>query len=990
MILVCEFMMSSYLYSVFNLKAAGLRVFKLRSMSALILLMSLLLQGCGSSSDALFGNDRVKIAYVTKENVIPAQWEFSIDTEEALASVQWQFSDDGFISRSSGRNQNVIHTFNEPGINRIRLHYETVSGRLGSTESEVIIQSGVISGKIFAALNTLVDVDTRDPDEPSINNDSFENAQSLSASTRLSGVVDVNDNEDFYQVQLQQFQRLSLQVADEDSSGRYAQVQLELFKADETSVLTAETDISTGRFLSAVLVPATDNYYIKLTAIDPTQSLAGIHSHGNYSLAIDAPVNNAMEDYALGEVNIMLKPGRQYQAQGLSARMDLGRIKTLTIDNAQSFLASQNISVAASLLQGAATRATSNSVDNSSKEQLHWQTLQTIEALASHPDILYAEPNWKRYPSALPVIDDPFYRSQWHYNTINVEQAWEALTNRGSADVIVAVLDTGVLTAHPDLSSNLVSGYDFVDGDADANDPGDKSINGQRSSFHGTHVAGTIAASAANATGGVGIAPNVKIMPVRVLGQDGGFGSDIMRGVCFSAQLSSSNNALCRNSNTAASAVDIINLSLGGPGFSDIENELYNAVIAKGIIVIAAAGNESTSASFYPAAYDNTVSVAAINRNLEQASYSNFGPTIDVAAPGGDFSVDSGILSTWGDDRNGSAILTYGALQGTSMAAPHVAGVAALMKSAQPSLTHTQFLGHLNAGDLTQDLGVAGRDDIFGMGLIDAQKAVLFLLKAEQDLTPQILSSNNNIFFDVSQLTVDFVLTSAGVNSDADLGVITLQINGANVGVSGSWLLLNKLTDEPTGLGTYRASVNRAGLLEGTYQAEVVVSSSLSEVADIVVAVQLQVGNPLLSANAGVQYVVIVDDNAEPDSAGNVASAGGSEALIATNGQYTYQVVGLKKGSYTVSTGSDMDFDLVICDAGESCGQYPTLDRPKVIIISEEQSYFDINMNVNYVGGGTNSLSVGSPSVLPQSIYRVQEKTLTLKTLKQTLEKNSD
>jgi serine protease len=124
-----------------------------------------------------------------------------------------------------------------------------------------------------------------------------------------------------------------------------------------------------------------------------------------------------------------------------------------------------------------------------------------------------------------------------------------------------------------------------------------------------------------------------------------------------------------------------------------------------------------------------------------------------------------------------------------------------------------------------------------------------------------------------------------------------------------------------------------------------------------------------------------MDEDAKPNAQGILPSAGGSAALIANNGQYVYQVSGLKKGNYTVSTGSDMDLDLVICDAGESCGQYPTLDQPKIITISEEQSHFDINMSVNYIGGGIGSLSAGSLTRLPNSISRVQEAAIALKTL---------
>ena len=936
----------------------------------------------GSNSD----NNRVSIGYLegSREYIAPARWEFqTIERDgESIVSYQWYFSDDSLTRSSAPQGPRIEHTFSEPGEHSVCLRYRTSKGIENSVEASVFIESGGISGTINAALDNLVDVDTRDPYEPSANNDSFEQAQALSASARLSGIVDHNDREDYYQMQLQQYQRIRLQVSDESSAENYEQILLELFNAvpspsDQTEpVISIKTESLNGRLSSAVVVPEKGSYFIKVTAINPrTLYQAGgprIPSHGNYSLSIDAPVNSTAKNYAVGEVNIMLKSERQYQAQGLSSKMDLGRIKTLTLDNAQAFLTNQNINVASTLFDAGFNSAlTLNSALNSGsntqskEEQLHWQMLQVIEALKAHPDILYAEPNWKRYPTALAQIDDPFYSSQWHYDTINVEQAWQAMGSRGDNDVIVAVLDTGVLTAHPDLTNNLITGYDFVDNDANANDPGDKSINGQRSSFHGTHVAGTIAASAANGAGGVGIAANVKVMPIRVLGRDGGFASDIMAGVCYAAKLTKSNSSVCNNVNAAASASDIINLSLGGPGFSDIEQALYRAVTEQGIIVIAAAGNESTSNAFYPAAYNKVISVAAINRNLEQASYSNFGSTVDVAAPGGDFSVDSGIFSAWGDDNNGPAILTYGSLQGTSMAAPHVAGVAALMKSVRPELTHNEFLAHLNAGHLTQDLGATGRDDIFGQGLIDAHKAVL---QVQGDLAPQILSSNNQLFFNVSQTVLDFVLTSAGVGSDSELGDISVRINGANIDGGGRWLSLNKFS----GLGRYQVSVDRTELSEGSYRAELVVSSSLSGVADIVLSVQLQVGNSEVSANAGVQYVLVIDEDAAPDENGNLYSVGGSQALIANNGKYEYQIYGLKKGRYLVSTGSDLDFDNVICDAGESCGQYPTLEQPKAITISEEQPYVEVNMSVNYLDISRSNLGLASEEKIKGfSVYKV-------------------
>jgi serine protease len=930
------------------------------------------LVGCTSSNDS---SDGIRIVFDEKENIAPADWVFKVAGSEDITSYQWQFIGGSLNNTSTGEGASIEYTFDDPGVYQVRLNYQTLAGIEKTIATEVVIGSGSISGTITAALDTLVDVDTRDSAEPNATNNSFANAQVISANTRLSGVVDKNDREDFYQVQLQADQLITLQVADEGLSTGYEQIRLELYRADPDGnpnfVMSSTTRIDNGRLLTVVDVDSTDNYFIKLIAIDAISISQG-DIHGIYSLAINAKINAAAKDYAPGEINIMLKPNRQYQAQGLTSRMDLGRIKTLSIDDAQAFLAGQNIIFSTPTMTSILT----------TEEQARWQMLQTIEMLAVHPDILYAEPNWRRYAN-LAEINDPLYPAQWHYDTINAEKAWEAMDSRGSANVTVAVIDTGVLLDHPDLSSNLVAGYDYVgDGssreaeDDDPNDPGDKTINGQRSSFHGTHVAGTIAASAANEQGGVGVAANVKIMPVRVLGKNGGFSSDIIAGVCFAAQMTNANNSVCENSNQAEKAADIINLSLGGEFFSNIEQAVYDAVTAKGIIVIAAAGNESTDQPFYPAAYDKVISVSAINRNLEQARYSNFGPTIDVAAPGGDSSVDRGILSTLGDDRSEPTTFTYGSLQGTSMAAPHVAGVAALMKSIKPSLNHNEFLGYLNAGNLTQDLGAQGRDDIFGMGLIDAHKAVLKVL---QDSTPQILSSNNNLFFNVSQSRIEFTLTSS---NNADLGDISVEIQGASNNAGGFWLQLNK----NSGLGDYQANVERSGLPEGSYQAQLLVSSTSPEVDDLIISVQLQVGNPELSANAGVQYVLVIDPDAEPDQNGTILSQASSSALFASNGKYSYQITGLKKGTYTVSTGSDLDLDFFICDAGESCGQYPTIDQPTTVIISEEQPDLDINMSVSYVNTEVGITAVDSLISPPDVVNRLPVPSLSRK----MLQKNTD
>jgi subtilisin family serine protease len=301
--------------------------------------------------------------------------------------------------------------------------------------------------------------------------------------------------------------------------------------------------------------------------------------------------------------------------------------------------------------------------------------------------------------------------------------AWDITT--GDPNTIVSVVDTGVLLNHPDLSGQLIAGYDFIsdpnrslDGDgidSDPNDPGDLSKNRTSSSFHGTHVAGTIGAASNNATGVAGVAWDVSIMPIRVLGLAGGTSWDIQQGVLYSARLPNDSTTL------PPVRADIINLSLGGGGGSPTEQAVYTQARNEGVIIIAAAGNDNTPVPSYPASYNGVVSVSAVDLNKNKAPYSNFGSTVDVAAPGGDTSVDlngdtyaDGVLSPLADDSGSGLIFNYVFYQGTSMAAPHVAGVAALMKSVSPALSPADFDMFLASGGLTEDLGASGRDDIFG------------------------------------------------------------------------------------------------------------------------------------------------------------------------------------------------------------------------------------------------------------------------------------
>lgn len=938
------------------------RLFFVLPRSFLSLLLILLAACSFDNSDTSLFDDPVSIESIKSENLAPANWTFRAKTDLLLSSYQWSFSD-GSIASESNQTAEVSHTFQEPGLYSVRLDYVQNNGQSGHAETQVIVRGGVISGRILAAADNLVDIDTLELESRGDNNNSYEKAQIISSKTQLSGVVDDRDLVDIYQVQLQKNQRLMIQMADDlnvnnANDPRYNRVKLTLYTTGNTdqSVNIVKTSAQTGRFSASLLVPEDGSYYLEITAIeaDGTPTLVNntvrseeeLSSHGIYSLIIGPASAGSSSEFVLGEVNILLKPNRQYSAQGLRTKTDLGRFKTLTLDDARSLMGS------ASIRYARAGQAFSNQ-----QQQQRWEVLQAVEILSQHEDVEIAEPNWKRFAaadftaqaasSASTSLNDPLSSSQWHYGAVNLPRAWEALGNFGSKDVVVAVLDTGVLVNHPDLKDNLIVGYDFYDDKPGGDDPGDKAINnGQRSSFHGTHVAGTIAASANNGAGGSGVAPNVTILPVRVLGNGGGSVADIISGVCYAAKLDNTSaglNGICKNTNTAINAVDIINLSLGGPDRSAIEEQLYSAVADQDIIVIAAAGNEASTAPFYPAAYQDVISVAALSQTLELASYSNYGNSaqgskIDVAAPGGDFSVDDGVLSTLGDDGSGTIIATYGSQQGTSMAAPHVAGIAALMKSAKPSLTPAEFLSYLHSGDLTQDLGPQGVDEIFGYGLINAEKAVLAVQGPAVD---KLISSNNQLFFNIGVNALSFVLTATNDLKEEDAGVLSVKSVKYADNQNVSWLSLATVA-----WGENTVTVDRTELVEGRHQADIVINSTI--LPDLTIRVTLQVGNPAISANAGVQYVLLIDADAKPDANGILPTVAGSAPLVANKGEYIYQITDIKKGRYLVATGSDLDLDDNICDPGESCGQYPTLEQPKEITISEDQSYAEVNMSVNY------------------------------------------
>ncbi len=354
------------------------------------------------------------------------------------------------------------------------------------------------------------------------------------------------------------------------------------------------------------------------------------------------------------------------------------------------------------------------------------------EMMLRDASIEYAEPDRIMTHAATPT--DPRYTDQWHYydtvGGLRLPAAWDISTGAG---VVVAVIDTGY-RPHADLSGQFLPGYDFIstaaignDGngrDSDATDPGDgvtagacgggQPFSDQPSSWHGTHVAGTVAARTNNGAGVAGVAYNAKILPVRALGKCGGYTSDIADAITWAS------GGTVAGVPVNANKARVLNLSLGGGGAcSATMQNAINGARSRGAVVVAAAGNSGIDvSSASPANCAGVIAVAATGRTGGRARYSNFGAQVAVAAPGGDGT--SGVLSTLNSGRSGPLADTYAVYQGTSMAAPHVAGVAALMLAANTKLTPDEIATRLKSTARAFPASCAG----CGAGIVDAAAAL--------------------------------------------------------------------------------------------------------------------------------------------------------------------------------------------------------------------------------------------------------------------------
>ncbi len=363
-------------------------------------------------------------------------------------------------------------------------------------------------------------------------------------------------------------------------------------------------------------------------------------------------------------------------------------------------------------------------------------SLQALE-LSNDSNVLYVEPDYVKNISYVP--DDTYYDNQWGLPSINAPTAWD-VTAGGSNSTIIAIIDTGVDITHPDLSPNIIPGYNALNDSTIVTDE----------HGHGTHVAGIAAARINNTVGIAGLAGNCKIMPIKVAGASGSMlTSNVAKGIIWAAD----------------NGAKVINLSLGGTGYTQTENDAVQYAYNKGVTIVAAKGNSNTSAAHYPADFEHVISVGSVGKTNVKSSFSNYGPTLDVVAPG---------ESIYSSIKGGG----YGNMQGTSMASPYVAGLAALIVSEKPDLAPDQVSQIITS--TCTDLGTVGFDNTYGNGLINAAQA----LNAEPDTTSPVLTLSNVVPAafkpsTASKITLNFTLSenayvTCGVYNSSNVLIKTL------------------------------------------------------------------------------------------------------------------------------------------------------------------------------------------------------------------------
>jgi subtilisin family serine protease len=411
-----------------------------------------------------------------------------------------------------------------------------------------------------------------------------------------------------------------------------------------------------------------------------------------------------------------------------------------------------------------------------------------INQILANDNVYSVEEDPLGFGGTLPEgYNDPLISNQWALSALQAGVAWE-LHSVGTEEVVVAICDSGYNFNHEDLPSDMIKGPDYVNDDMDPED--DHS--------HGTHVAGVIVASTNNSLGIAGFAFNVKLWIGKVLNSGNtGFYSDF---------------AACIDDATDA-GVDIISLSLVGGSYNqDLEMSVNNSVAA-GVLVVACGGN-SGSGPVYPGAFENSFSVGSVDESLERSGFSNIAPHQDIMAPGGN--IYSTVLGTNG----------YGYKSGCSMATPYASAVAALIKSAKPSLTNTELRALMEK--TATDLGSPGKDESYGAGFVNPVLALKYALNQ-----PPVISSNSYETIQNKTLNITILCTGPEAYDSCNLEVSNLPVFLTMEQLSNSTVLI---VGDVLEIGEFSFDILAVDNFDGTLETVFLLTVSAVEPSEVPIA----------------------------------------------------------------------------------------------------------------------------------------------------------
>lgn len=860
----------------------------------------------------------------------------SYDSDGSISAYSWDLGDGNTAS-----GERVTHGYASAANYEITL---TVTDSEGASSSSTQTFSAgnlySVSGVIRAQSNIAVDGDVNDPNAPYFDNNGVEetDVQTLQAPVLVNGFLTYfptnvpgdafelkDDWDDVYRANLRQGDFVSLRVL------QYFAADLDLYLLDGQTLDLVGYSASYGEFES-IQIPADGEYVVLVSSITGTSTY--LLKIGQTSLALPESAQGQMANFEPHEFIITTEEPTDEDSTVARSQLHMSH-KRSHLRPALARLNRLNPQTQAELGMQSATvsKRFRSLARKNARSADKVETLRLMKRLVERKDIKAVELNYRVDTMLTP--NDPLFEFQWHHEDLNSALAWDF--SIGDEDVIVAVVDSGVFSSHPDLGSCLVDGYDFIseaslsnDGDGIDSDPedlGDPLFTGG-AAYHGTHVAGVVAATLNNQEGGVGVAPGVKIMPIRTIGVGGGFSYDVLQAVRYAAGMENDSGKL------PAKPADVINLSLGGGGFSFAGEELYRQVREQGIFVVAAAGNQNSGLSLYPASYDGVISVAATDLSGKRAPYSNYGPAVDVSAPGGNTEEDNnfdswpdGILSAGVQETFGIQDPGYVYYQGTSMATPVVSGVIALMKSVYPQLTPDLFDALLASGEITADKGIIDRDDLYGYGSIDALKAV--------QAASELASGRQVAALVPSQSTLNFdEFIDSQVLSVRSVGNTLIDV--ASVSASEPWISLEPTTISDNASAGWVVRTQAESLEAGVQQGIIEVVASNGQRLTVIVNLRLGTGDG--PGDAGFIYVYLLD--AQQDRVWDRLD------VNSENGLYAYEFNNVPAGDYYIMAGSDIDNDSYLCMEAESCGSYPSRNQIEKIEVDQNQSGIDFTVGI--------------------------------------------